>query len=122
MSLFISIAIGLEEPVEWREIICTIARAEIINGNKKCREKNRVKVGLQTENPPHSQITISFPQKGIADNKFVITVAAQKDIWPHGRTYPRNAVAIRINKIIIPEFQVWFNLKDLKSKFLAMWE
>jgi hypothetical protein len=30
---------------------------------------------------------MSSPTKGIADNKFVITVAPQKDICPHGNTY-----------------------------------
>lgn len=50
--------------------------------------------------------------KGIADTKFVITVAPQKDICPHGRTYPMNAVPIKINKIEIPEIQVSFLLKE----------
>jgi hypothetical protein len=31
---------------------------------------------------------------GIAEKRLVITVAPQKDICPHGRTYPRNAAAI----------------------------
>jgi hypothetical protein len=39
---------------------------------------------------------------GIAEIRFVITIAPQKDIWPHGRTYPRNAVAIDKNKIETP--------------------
>jgi len=30
----------------------------------------------------------------MADNRFVITVAPQKDICPHGNTYPINAVII----------------------------
>jgi hypothetical protein len=34
------------------------------------------------------------PMYGIADSRLVITVAPQKDIRPHGRTYPKNAVAI----------------------------
>jgi len=33
----------------------------------------------------------------MADKKFVITVAPQKDICPHGNTYPIKAVTI-INK------------------------
>jgi hypothetical protein len=36
----------------------------------------------------------------------VITVAPQKDICPHGRTYPKNAAAIVNNKIIKPTIQV----------------
>ena len=36
----------------------------------------------------------------MADNKFVITVAPQNDIWPQGRTYPIKAVPITKNKII----------------------
>jgi len=33
----------------------------IKNGNKKCREKKRVKVALSTAKPPHIHITNSFP-------------------------------------------------------------
>jgi hypothetical protein len=39
---------------------------------------------------------------GNAVKKFVITVAAQKLICPHTKTYPRNAVAIINNKIMTP--------------------
>lgn len=43
----------------------------------------------------------------MADNKFVITVAAQKDICPHDNTYPIEAVAIvKNNNRITPIFQV----------------
>jgi hypothetical protein len=38
----------------------------------------------------------------MAENKLVITVAPQKDICPQGNTYPKNAVAIIINKINTP--------------------
>jgi hypothetical protein len=41
----------------------------------------------------------------MADISPVITVAPQKDICPHGKTYPTNAVPIVIKKIKIPEFQ-----------------
>jgi outer membrane protein assembly factor BamE (lipoprotein component of BamABCDE complex) len=78
-----------------------------MKGNKKCNEKNRFSVALATENPPHSQVTIIFPKYGIADTKFVITVAPQKDICPQGSTYPRKAVAIRANRISTPEIHTW---------------
>lgn len=42
----------------------------------------------------------------MAENKFVITVAPQNDIWPHGRTYPTKAVAMRARSKITPMFQV----------------
>lgn len=51
------------------------------------------------EKPPHTQYTSSSPTNGITVIKLVITVAAQKLICPHGKTYPKNAVAI--NKIYI---------------------
>lgn len=35
-----------------------------------------------------------------------MTVAPQKDICPHGRTYPTKAVAIRVSSRITPVFQV----------------
>jgi len=46
---------------------------------------------------------------GMAENKLVITVAPQKDICPHGSTYPKNAVAITINRIITPTIHVCIN-------------
>lgn len=35
-----------------------------------------------------------------------MTVAPQKDIWPHGKTYPTKAVAISVRSRITPVFQV----------------
>lgn len=58
----------------------------MINGNRKWKVKKRVRVALSTENPPHTHCTRSVPIYGIADRSFVITVAAQNDICPHGRT------------------------------------
>jgi len=121
LSLSIWILIGLEEPVEWRNKIWVIAIAAIKKGKIKWNEKNRIKVGALTENPPHNQLTIISPQIGIADIRFVITVAAQKDICPHGRTYPIKAVAIKIRIIIIPIFQVFFNLKEFLKIFFDIW-
>lgn len=57
-----------------------MARRAIIMGSRKCSEKNRFKVGLDTEGPPQIQVTRSFPTIGIADRTPVITVAPQKDI------------------------------------------
>jgi len=51
-----------------------------MKGNKKWKAKNRVKVALSTENPPQSHWTIVVPIYGMAETRFVITVAAQKDI------------------------------------------
>jgi hypothetical protein len=49
---------------------------------------------------------------GIADIMFVITAAPQKDICPHGSTYPIKAVAIVINRITTPVIHVWMRLYD----------
>lgn len=68
--------------------------------------KNRVRVALSTANPPHTHCTIVDPKYGIADNRLVITVAPQKDICPHGSTYPRKAVAITRNRIVTPTIHV----------------
>lgn len=56
-----------------------------------------------------------MPKYGIADIKLVITVAPQKDIWPHGNTYPRKAVAIRIKIILVPVYQVWIILYEVNN-------
>ena len=34
-----------------------------------------------------------------------MTVAPQKDIWPHGNTYPTNAVPIAVSRISSPDNQ-----------------
>lgn len=81
-------------------------KAVIMNGIRKCRAKNRFRVGFSTANPPQIHWTRSVPISGIAEKILVITVAAQNLIWPHGRTYPRKAVAIEQIKMITPIFQV----------------
>lgn len=40
----------------------------------------------------------------------MITVAPQKDICPHGSTYPMNAVAITANSKAMPMFHVSRNV------------
>jgi hypothetical protein len=57
-----------------------------MNGNVKCNEKNLLTVTELTENPPQTNSTKDFPNQGIADNKFVITVAPHKLICPNGKT------------------------------------
>lgn len=78
----------------------------IINGKIKWKAKNRVSVALSTEKPPQIHCTSVSPIYGIADKRFVMTVAPQKDICPHGKTYPTNAVAIVKNKRTTPIFHV----------------
>jgi hypothetical protein len=65
---------------------------------------------VSIKNPPHNQITKLFPKYGIVTNKFVITLAPQKDICPQGKTYPKKAVIILKKKIIIPIIQTLRNL------------
>ena len=48
--------------------------------------KKLFKVTLSIEKPPHNHSTIPTPTKGMALKRFVITVAPQKLICPHGRT------------------------------------
>jgi hypothetical protein len=86
--------------------------AVITNGNRKCSAKNRVSVALSTANPPQTHYTTSFPMYGMADRRFVITVALQNDICPHGNTYPINAVAIVRNRITTPTDRVCMKLCD----------
>ena len=65
---------------------CVITAARRINGSRKCKVVNRVRVALLTDGPPQIQVTIVFPTYGMADIRLVITVAPQNDICPHGRT------------------------------------
>jgi hypothetical protein len=96
---------GVVEPSICTIAICSIEIAAITNGKTKCKLKNLFKVLFETEKPPHSHSEIISPITGIAVNKFVITVAAQKLIWPQGNIYPMNAVAIIRIKIIHPVYQ-----------------
>lgn len=75
----------------------------------KWKAKNRVSVALSMEKPPQIHSTKVLPIYGIADRRFVITIAPQEDICPHGSMYPMNAVAITVNNRITPLFQVFLN-------------
>jgi len=110
--MFLFIPVGLLDPLMCKEAKCNMIMAIKTNGRRKCNEKNRFRVAFPTENPPHSQVTIVFPKYGIADTRFVITVAPQKDICPHGRTYPMNAVPIITKIIRIPEIHTDVDLND----------
>lgn len=121
LSIFIGREEGFEDPVRCNIIRWMKTNAVTTKGKIKWIEKNRFKVGLSTENPPHTHWTIVFPISGITDKKFVMTDVPQNDIWPHGSTYPTNAVIIRIRKIVIPVIHVSFNLKELKVRFFKMW-
>lgn len=68
--------------------------------------KKRVNVALSTANPPHTHCTSIVPKYGTADNKLVITVAAQKDIWPQTKTYPMKAAPITRRRMTTPVDQV----------------
>ena len=112
LSKFLLIPKGLFDPVKCKKNKWIIVNKMIIKGRIKWIEKNRVKVALLIEKPPQIQITIEFPKYGIADNKFVITVAPQKDICPHGKTYPTKAVIIVNNNRITPIIHVNLKLNE----------
>lgn len=52
---------GLFEPDSCRNIRWIVAIPAIAKGRRKCRAKNRVRVGLSTENPPHAHSTKVCP-------------------------------------------------------------
>jgi len=62
LSQFVWLPIGFEDPVWCNIIKCTKTIANKIIGIKKCKAKNRVKVGCDTENPPHNQLTNGLPK------------------------------------------------------------
>jgi len=74
------------DPVWCRNNKWIIVSAIKIKGNRKWKDKKRVRVALSTANPPQIHCTKLIPKYGIADKRLVITVAPQKDICPHGRT------------------------------------
>lgn len=108
--MFVCVPDGFLDPFLCRNIRWIIAVARMAIGRIKCSEKNRFSVGCEMDGPPHSQVVNSLPTTGMADSTPVITVAPQNDIWPHGSTYPRNAVAIVIKIIAIPLDQTFIFL------------
>jgi len=86
LSIFELVPIGLFDPVMWSLIRWMIIIPARMMGVMKWREKNRERVAWLMEKPPHTHSTKDFPKYGIAEIKFVITVAPQNDICPHGRT------------------------------------
>ena len=112
LSVFLFNPSGLFDPVWCRNNKWINTIAAIANGIRKCNAKNRVSVALSTANPPHTHWIISFPTYGIADRRFVITVAPQNDICPHGRTYLIKAVAMVRNRIATPTDHVCMKLYD----------
>jgi len=114
--------VGFEDPPSWRRIKWTSTKTAMIIGKMKCKEKNRFSVGCDTDGPPQIHVTKSFPTRGMAERTPVITVAPQKDICPHGRTYPKNAVAITANIMITPDIHT-FGLFLGEEKYIprAVW-
>ena len=52
---------GLLEPDSCRKVKWMRVSPVIMNGRRKCRAKNRVSVGLSTENPPQAHSTMVWP-------------------------------------------------------------
>lgn len=52
---------GLFEPVSWRKRRWMRVMAAITKGNRKWKEKKRVRVALSTENPPQIHWTRVVP-------------------------------------------------------------
>lgn len=98
--------VGLFEPVSCKKSRWSIDAPIIANGSRKWNVKNRVRVALSTEKPPQIHSTKVVPIYGTAESRFVITVAPQNDICPHGRTYPTKAVAITRSRRTTPIFHV----------------
>jgi hypothetical protein len=103
LSVSVFVLFGFDDPFSCRSIRWIIMKTISVIGNRKCREKNRFRVGWDTDGPPQIHTTRSFPTSGIAESTPVITVAPQKDICPHGRTYPKKAVPMVISIMITPE-------------------
>jgi len=80
LSVSVFVLFGLEDPFSCSSIKWIIMKTISNIGNRKCREKNRFRVGWDTEGPPQIHTTRSLPTSGIADRTPVITVAPQNDI------------------------------------------
>jgi hypothetical protein len=113
--MLVVVPVGFEEPFSCRAIRCTRTAPAIAIGIMKWSEKNRFNVGCDTEKFPHNHSTNDFPTIGMAEKMLVITVAPQKDICPHGSTYPRNAAAmVMIIRMIPDDHTIGFLFGDPK--------
>ena len=74
------------------------------------------------ENPPQSQTAVEEPTKGNADSRPMMTEAPQKDICPHGKTYPRKAVAMVRSRMVTPIIQGCGFKNDLKYSPRPTWK
>ena len=63
-----------------------MVKAAMMNGKRKWKAKNRVRVALSTEKPPQIHWTRVLPIYGTAERRLVMTVAPQNDICPQGST------------------------------------
>ncbi len=54
LSRFVAVPVGLEDPVSCKVIRWIKVSAAITIGTIKCKEKNRLRVGCDTEKFPHS--------------------------------------------------------------------
>jgi hypothetical protein len=106
---------GLLDPVWCRNSKCIISNATIMNSIWKWSVKfvlvwrcllqiHLILIGLD-----------SVVRKGTADNRFVIPVAPQNDICPHGNKYPRNTVGIVANRFTTPIDHVCTSLYEVES-------
>lgn len=112
---------GFLDPFECRTIRWITDITKIIIGIMKWNEKNRLRVGSLTEKFPQIQLTAKFPMCGIVEIRLVITVAAQKDICPHGKTYPKKAVIMLIINSKIPVIHIVVFFGDLFSSERLIW-
>jgi hypothetical protein len=78
LSILEHILKGFVEPSICKKIKCSEDAPAKINGNKYCKLNNLFKVGLSILKPPHNHFAMFSPTPGIAEAKFVITVAPQK--------------------------------------------
>lgn len=122
LSLLEFVFEGFEDPFSCSRIRWVMTSTDRIIGRRKWSEKNRFRVGLSTAGPPQIHVSRVFPTSGMADSTPVITVAPQKDICPHGRTYPKKAVAMVIRRITTPEIHTvgWLE-GELKYIPRAVW-
>lgn len=111
----------VELPPLWSSSKCNIIITNISIGSKKWRVKNSFNIESLIKYLPQSQRTKVFPNKGMTVKRLVITVAAQQDIFPIGRTYPIKATIIATNSKSTPKTQIVESEYLLWKKAFNMW-
>ena len=75
----------INDPVEYKKYTDLVPGIIAKHGGKVLARGGRYEI-MEGPDKFHRFVVIEFPTTGMAEKRLVMTVAAQKDIWPQGST------------------------------------